>query len=146
MSKNGAPPAYGFVPPPSAPPSYAQGKRICVCMTISVSCSLFVPSPPPLIPPLPRLRRCPPPPLCTRAEHMYTIANNCRALFVRSNYNCACTLCARTRTYVFVFASYFSCKWRAHITAVHRNESGHNNTYRDNSSTDRHPSGAHGLS
>lgn len=24
MSKNGAPPPYGFVPPPSAPPSYAQ--------------------------------------------------------------------------------------------------------------------------
>lgn len=29
MSKNGAPPpAYGFVAPPSAPPSYAQGKFI----------------------------------------------------------------------------------------------------------------------
>lgn len=27
MSKNGAPPpAYGFVAPPSAPPSYAQGQ------------------------------------------------------------------------------------------------------------------------
>lgn len=24
MSKNGGPPAYGFIPPPSAPPSYAQ--------------------------------------------------------------------------------------------------------------------------
>lgn len=24
MSKNGPPPPYGFVPPPSAPPSYAQ--------------------------------------------------------------------------------------------------------------------------
>lgn len=24
MSKNGAPPPYGFIPPPSAPPSYAQ--------------------------------------------------------------------------------------------------------------------------